>query len=549
MKRNYQVIIGLLLLTLTLIPASLILTGCGGGNNSDTNKNKVIFNLRQEGKTLDPQLQSNEASSKLLAACMEGLVRQGQKNGEIVPGVAEKWETSEDGLTWTFHLRKDAKWSNGEPVSAYDFYYALKRAFEPMTASEAAYLFYCIKNSEEYTAGKIKDEKELGIKVLDDYTIQFTLKAPCPYFTELLAYPTAYPLNQKFYENVQDEYALEVDTLLYNGPWKMTKWIPGGKIIMNKNENYWNKNNIKIDELEFLIIDKYNTAANMFINNELDMTMIFGDQLPLFKKKDVRFECAGGLWYLQFNVHNEFFKNEKIRNAVNLAINREVLCNDIKKDGSLPAFALVPPGTAGGKDITFRERFGEKCFEENITEAEKLFQEGLEEIGHKGPVNIKLLLGISDQIRKDGQYIQEQLHKNLGINVALEPNTFQGRLQKMSQNDFDMVYAGWSPDYNDPMTFVNLFVTGTGNNYGDYSNLDYDKLVEFANSSPDNEKRMEAMNKAERILMKEMPIAPLYYSYRIWLVKPWLKDVAIRLSGVEVSFYWAYIAKETENKK
>ena len=544
MKKSYLVFGMLLSLCL------LFVAGCGGSSqDTDSNKTKVVFNLRQEGKTLDPQLSSNEASSKLLAACMEGLVRQGQKSGEIIPGVAEKWETSEDGLIWTFHLRKDAKWSNGEPVTAHDFYYALKRAFEPITASEPAYLFYSIKNSEEYTAGEVTDADKLGIKVIDDYTLQFTLKAPCTYFTELLAYPVAFPLNQKFYEKVGDEYALEADTLLYNGPWEITKWIPGGKIEMEKNPYYWNKDSIKIDELEFLIIDKYNTAANMFINDELDMTMIFGDQLPLFKKKDVRFECAGGLWYLQFNMKNKFFKNEKIRTAVSLAVNRKVLCEDIKKDGSLPAAALVPPGTYGGENKTFRERFGKELFKENISEAKKLFAEGLNEIGHKGPVNIKLLLGVSDQNRKDGQYVQEQLHKNLGINVTLEPNTFQGRLQKMSQHDFDFVYAGWSPDYNDPMTFINLFLTGSGNNYGDYSNLKYDELVNFANTSPDNEKRMQAMNKAERILIKDMAIVPLFYSYRIWLIKPWLKDIVIRLSGIEVSFYWAYDAnKKVETK-
>jgi oligopeptide transport system substrate-binding protein len=522
-----------------------IFAGCGkSGSNAPVNGEKAVtFNLRAEAKTIDPQLETDESTSKVLAMCMEGLVRLGKKAGEVVPGAAKKWTVSKNGLVWTFYLRKDAKWSNGKSVTANDFMFAIKRALTPSTAAQYAYIFYYMKNAEDYNTGKIKDFSKVGLKVINDYEIQFTLNNPVTYFAQILAMAPAYPVNEQFYNSVKDQFALNAKDLLYNGPYELTSWIPNGKYKFVKNPYYWNKKNIKIDKINFLMVDNYNTAANMFRSGGLDMTMITGDQIPQFKNsKDMHQLPSGGIWYLQFNVKNKFFKNLKIRKAVAMAINRDVFCKNIAKDGSLPARAFVPPGIAGAKGNTFRDEYAKSYFKDNVKEAQKLYKKGLAELNYKGKVHVTLLVGQSDKDRKYAQYFQQQLFENLGMNVSIESNTFQGRLVKMHQGDYDMVYAGWSPDYNDPLTFMNLWITGGGNNDTGWSNAQYDKDINIAETNGNNSIRMKAMANAEKILMSQMPVVPITFDYRTWLIRPWLKGYVIRNAGTEISFYWAYIA-------
>ena len=527
----------------------LFTSGCGKSDSTTKSGQPIVtFNLRSEGKTIDPQLQTSESSSKVDGMCMEGLISFGKKSGEIIPGVAEKWEVSKDGKIMTFYLRKNAKWSNGEPVTSNDFLFAFKRALEPATAAQYAYLLYTIKNAEAYNTGKIKDFSKVGVKAIDDNTFELTLNVGVPYFTQILAMPICFPLNEKFYNSVKDQYALEASTMLYNGAYTIKNWIPNGKYEFEKNPHYWNKDNIKITNINFSLVDNYNTAANMYKSNELDMCMITGDQLPQFKgKKYLHPVSAGGVWYLQFNNKNKYFKNQKIRQAVALAINRDVFCKSIRKDGSIPARAFVSPGIAGGtvdgKAIDFRDRFGMEYFKFDLQKAKKLYSEGLKELGVKGPVKVKLLMGTQDSARRDCQYIQQVLFKNLDMDVQLEPNTFQGRLTKMDQGDYDFVYAGWSPDFNDPVNLLDLWVTDGGNNNTGFSNAQYDKDIDTAQTSANNDIRMKALDNAEKILMDEMPITPLYFPIRNWLIRPWLKDVVIRSCGTEISFEWATIQK------
>ena len=527
-----------------------LLSGCGGSGSVNTENGKPVvkFNLRSEGKTIDPQLQTSESSSKVDAMCMEGLVSFGKNSGEIIPGVAEKWDISKDGKNLTFHLRKDAKWSDGSPVTAHDFIFAIKRGLEPATAAQYAYLLYTIENAEKYNKGEIKDFSKVKIKAIDDYTLKITLHAGVPYFLQILAMPISFPLKESFYNNIKDQYALTAKSMLYNGPYVIRDWIPNGKYEFAKNPQYWNKDSIKIDRINFAMVDNYNTASNMYRSGELDMCLITGDQLPQFKgKKYLHSVDTGSVWYLQFNNKNKYFKNQKIRQAVALAINRQIFCDNIRKDGSIPARAYVTPGITGGivdgKEISFRKRFGEEYFKFDLAKAKKLYAEGLKEIGAKGPAKVRLLLGTQDSARRDCQYIQQALFKNLGMDVQLEPSTFQGRLTKMAQEDYDFVYAGWSADFNDPVNVLDLWVTDGGNNRTGFSNKEYDKDIKIAKTSSDNNIRMNALANAEKILMKQMPITPLYFNVRSWLIRPWLKDVVIRTVGIEVSFNWAYIAE------
>ena len=477
---------------------------------------------------------------------------QGSKPGQLLPAGAESWETSKNGITWTFHLRKDALWSNGDKITTKDYYFGLKRSLEPSTAAPAAYMLYSILNATEYNQSKIKDFSKVGIKIIDDHTLELTLTNQVPYFLQLMTQGMAFPLNEKFFNKAGSQYALSPDRMLYNGPYIIKEYIPNGKVVFAKNQKYWGKKDIKLNDINFLMVNNPNTAANMFQSGQLDVTAISGPQIAEFKNnKDLTTSFSGFVYYLEFNTKRKLFNNINIRRAVALGIDREAMCNNIMKDGSKPAYAFVPPkifgGKVDGKLMTFRKRFGEDLFKGNIKEAQILFKKGLKEIGYNekvdGKPKVKLLCGTRPEQMRQCQYIQQQLFKNLGLNVILVPNTFQALISKMQQEDYDFVFTAWGPNYNYPTTFLNMWVTGGGNNNSNWSNAEYDKLINIGEKNNNSNDRMNAMNKAEILLMKEMPIVPLYYKYKSWLIKSWLKGVVIRSAGTEISFQWSYIKK------
>jgi len=541
-----------ILILLTGIVA-LFLGACTKESSSPKTGKAVTFNLRAPGKTMDPQLGNSESSNKIDEMCIQGLTYLGNKPGEILGGGAKSWDISKDGTVYTFHLRKDSKWSNGENIIAHDYYYGLKRGLTPSVAAQGAYMLYDIVNAKEFNQSKINDFSKVGVKIIDDYTLELKLTNQVPYFTQLLSNTIAAPCNEKFLKKVGNQYCLSADTMLYNGPYIISKYIPNGKIEFTKNKLYWGKDDIKIDKITFLMVDSYNTAANMFQSGEMDFTLISGPQIPQFKKSSYLVtKSTGTVWYLQMNVDNKFFKNVNIRKAVAMAINREVMCKNIMKDGSIPAYAFVSPGIAGGKVdgklITFRKRYPAKLIDENMAKAKKLFDKGLKDLGYDvakdGKPKVTLLCGSNPAATRQSEFMQQQLYKNLGLDVVLQPDTFQARLAKMNQKDYDFVYAGWGPNYNYPTTFLNMWVTDGGNNDTNFSNPEFDKLIEIGEKSNNSDTRITALHKAEVLLMNEMPIAPIFYSSRNWLIKPWLKGYVIReATEPEISFQWAYIKK------
>ena len=522
---------------------SFLAYGCSRTSDNNTAVNTVTYNMERPPRTCDPQLTTEGSAFVLLSSCMEGLVRLSNVPGEVIPGVAEKWDTSNDGKTITFQIRKNSKWSNGDPITASQFYNGIIRSLQPETAYAMSSILYGIKNAEEFNSGKITDPKKVGINVIDDSTIQFKLKAPTPYFIQVLALPCAFPLNMKFFDKVKNKYALGKDKLLYNGPWKITKWIDNSGYELKKNPKYWNADNIKIDNLKFIVVEDFNTASNMYKNGALDVTLISGNQLSLYKNSKALFRQPKGIWYLVFNTRLEMFKNIKIRKAISMAINRKVLCESIRKDGSMPAYSFVPYGISGGNGKTFRERFGDKLILENIPEAQKLLKEGLKEIGHKGPFNISLTIENTGTIKNDAVFIQEELRNNLGINLELKIKTYNARLEDYRQANYDIMFTRWGPDYNDPMTFMDMWITGETNRPG-WENPIYDSFILKAASTNDDDIRMKAMFDAEKLLLKEMPIIPLYFSCDNWLIRPNIKGITIRPAGTGISFYWANIKND-----
>ena len=531
--------------------AALFLGACSKQSSSPSGK-AVTYNLAMPGKTIDPQLCTSAPTNKVIELCIEGLVLLGEKAGEVIPGGAKSWDISKDGTVYTFHLRKDAVWSNGEKVTAHDYYYGLKRALTPSVAAQNAYMLYDIINAKQFNQSEIKDFSQVGIKIIDDYTFELTLTNGVPYFTQLLANTIAAPLNEKFFKKVGSQYALSADTLLYNGAYIITEYIPNGKIEYIKNNKYWNKKNIKIDKWTFLMVSNYNTSADMFQSGELDITVIKGPQIPQFKgTPELITKPDGSVWYLQINIDNKFFKNANIRKAMSMAINREVMVKDVMKDGSKPAYAFVPPGIAGGKVdgklINFRQRYPEKLLSYNVAEAKKLYQKGLKEIGYdevtEGKAKVELLCQSNPAQQRKAEYLQQQLFKNLGLNVILKPDTFQAKIAKVTQKNYDFALAGWGPNYNYPTTFLNMWVTNGGNNDTNFSNATFDKEIRTAETNDNGDIRIKALHKSEILLMNELPIIPLYFEYRSWLIKPWLKGIVIRSSGTQLGFLNAYIKK------
>ncbi|WP_427340264.1 peptide ABC transporter substrate-binding protein [Caloranaerobacter sp. DY30410] len=569
MKRSKWLILALVF-TMVL---SLALAGCGQTNDTeqpptgkeeqketdeqapnDTGEEKLAkeqvlkINLGTEPPDLDPQTTTDTVSFVLLNATLEGLVRL-NPDGSVGKGLAESWTISDDGKTYTFKLR-DAKWSDGDPITAYDFEYAWKRAIDPKTASSYAYQFYGIKNAYAFNTGEITDPNEVGVKALDEKTLQVELERPMPYFLSLTSFITYLPAKKAAVEKWGDEYAADADKMVFSGPFVITKWDHEQKIILEKNPNYWDADSVKLERIECDMINDTNTPINLYETGELDITGVPAEFLDNHKDSPEFVRMADATtFYLEFNCKDKFFSNKKIRKAFSLAINRDAYVNGVLANGSIPAYGFVPggiPGKAGGE---FRKQNGDLIYDVGtkgqaaIDEANKLLEEGLKEVGatkEELAKHVSYLTGDSDVARKLAQALQQMWKNNLGIEVPIESVSFKIRLQKMDQADYTIVGAGWGADYNDPMTFMDMWVTDGGNNDAFWSNAKYDELIEKANNSTGDE-RMEYMLEAERLLMEEMPIAPTYFAARNFLQKPYVKGVARFPVGVSTEYKWAYV--------
>jgi len=340
--------------------------------------NELRMNLGDEPPELDPQLTTDTISMQVINSMMEGLYRYGN-DGKMIPGMATSYTMSADGKKYTFTLREGAKWSNGDPVTADDFLFAIQRAADPETASQYSYILYDIKGFQEINEGKA-EMSTLGVKV-EDGKLVVELDNPIPYFISLTAFATMMPCNRAFFEANEADYGAEAGKLLYNGPWKITEWAHASKLVMEKNEDYWNKSNIKLNKITGYMIADSNTSVNMFYNKELDLVGVPGTKRQEFKDKGYTIEhySDGACFYLEFNLTDPIMKNDKIRTALSYAIDRVSYCKDVLANDSLPALAYVVPGLPGlTKD--FRAEVGDLLLDNQTTEAKKLYAEGEKEV-------------------------------------------------------------------------------------------------------------------------------------------------------------------------
>ncbi|MEH6941389.1 peptide ABC transporter substrate-binding protein [Bacillus sp. JJ722] len=498
----------------------LVITGCSTTTGSDEGKEKdggkkegpkiLRLNNSSEPGSLHPGTAQGTHDSWVLEHVLEGLTKK-SPDGKIVPGVAKDWTVSPDGKKYTFNLQEGTKWSNGDPVTAHDFEFAWKYALDPKTASNYAYQLYYITGAKEFNEKKGTAE-QVGVKALNDYTLEVNLVAPTAYFIDLVSFYTYLPVNKKVQE-ANPKWATEGDSYVSNGPFKLTEWKHKTSIKIEKNENYYDKDKIKLDEVHFALIEDENTAWQMYKNNELDLVYPLPSdvqgQLVKSKPKDFYNAKELALYYYNFNNKVKPFNNVKVRKALSMAIDRKVITENVAQGEQPPAYAIIPPGVPDAKG-DFQKNTGD-LFKEDVNEAKKLLKEGLKEEGMDKMPEFTILFNTLDAHKKIAEAVQGMWKENLGVNVTLESVEFQVKIDREKAGDYKVSRAGWIGDYVDPMTFSDLWLTGGTQNDAKYSNAKYDELVNKAKVNNNIEERSKQLHEAEKILIEEMPIMPIYF--------------------------------------
>lgn len=476
----------------------------------------VTVDLRAEPKDINSILCQDAAGSDVLRLCMAGLMKL-DGNDKPVPDLAEDYPTvSEDGKTYTFKIRQDAKWTNGEPVTANDFVFAYKTIMTKEVASVYGFIMYeNILNGQEFYDGTV-DESELGVKALDEYTLEVTFVNPLPYAEHLFSFSTYLPVNQKAYEEIgPDLYAKDADKIVTNGPYKITEWVHDDHITFEKNDDYVDAANIEVPKVKFLMMKDANARMNALKGGQIDCINLTGEQIEQLAKENQTTTSYfdNGNWYLQFNTTRKGLDNPKVRRALGMAIDNQALCDSVLKDGSVPATGLVPPTIAGANDKKYAEAVG-TILQSDTAGAKALLEEGLAEAGMTvADLKLTYMTDDTSNAQKTAAYFQQEWKKNLGIEVEITPMPFKSRINAMNEGNFDIVMAGWAPDYNDAMTYLDMFMTTNPNNSGRYKSETYDQLIVEARQEVDPVARQEKLVQAEKLLVAEdTAVYPLYFS-------------------------------------
>ncbi|MEF2801881.1 MAG: peptide ABC transporter substrate-binding protein [Acutalibacter sp.] len=488
-------------------------------------------------------------------AMIECLYRD-DENDVPQPAGAETVDISDDKLVYTFHLREDATWSNGDPVVATDYEFAWQQALNPEVASDYAYMLYFIHNAEPYFNGEV-EWSEVGVKVIDDYTLEVTLDNPLPYATDLFAFPTLAPINQKFYEEVgADKYATDAEYFCCNGMYELTEWSHNSQIVFQKREDYWNADAVGPDEIVYKIITDSQAGLNSYLSREIDYTDLDSGEVVQQAEAagfEVGVKPARSSYYLIVNTEDEFMSNQNLRLALAYSIDKQALIDTVYQNDNQPMTSFTPPaimGAAGADGPTFQEALLEERGEMypasgDLEKAQEYLQAALEELGCTvDELNLSIDCADDSLRRNCATFLQEQWRQNLGIeNIAVNSMQTKQVSANRQSGDYCMSLGGWSPDYNDAINFLDLWVTDGGNNDSFWGNEEYDNLIAQATAEADEEVRQQYLFDAEEILAAEMPIIPLYwqcqnYSYN----KDKIVDGAI-ITANQTTFYYATLAE------
>jgi len=590
-------------LVLALVVSTGVLSGCSKAKTPEAVKEKTpqVLNYysSDEPETLDAQQMTGQIDFSLANMFIESLTRFGKEEGKYEPGVAKSWTYDAASKTWTFVLNKEAKWVDGTVVSANDFFFGWKLALDGnsqygfmitdyvLGAQEYASLtsesFYAEKDKAfkalvdsrdaekdktkkkplatkvsdalkampaaiktEFDAKKVDLWSKVGIKE-NNGNIEIKLSKECPYFVGLTANAVYCPVNEKFYNAHKTDYTLEAAGLNSNGPWVIKEWKHKDSFKLEKNPNYWNKANIKIDKIELKVVSEVATRTNLLKTGALDGSAIQANDLKIFQDKAVldQYKLQDlidmpdyTVFYLEFNLfNNPVTSNVNIRKAISLAMDRKGLTESVTQ-GDMPGLSLIPDYFPG-LSKSFREENGKTLIEDNQKDkAKAALAVGLKELKlAKLPIQ-DVLIDQSDISKKQGEKLQSDL-KDIGVDINIIPVAWGDKLTRLKTGDFGICASGWGPDYMDPMTYLDLFESTNGNNHGKYNNPAFDKLIQDAKKEANPEKRMSYLYSAEKMLMDEMVVAPKYFRIAHWTFKDYLTGVINRGAGPSTDFYWA----------
>ncbi|MDT8654122.1 peptide ABC transporter substrate-binding protein [Lacticaseibacillus paracasei] len=527
--------------------SAALLAACGSKSSSSSSE---TFNRMEKDviSTMDNAHITDVISGQAAVDTGDGLYRY--KGKKLEPAVATKVvKPTNNGLTYTFNLRK-TKWSNGDPVTAKDFVFAWKRAADPKTKSEYAYLFSGIKNADDITAGK-KAASTLGVKAEGDYKLVVTMDRPVPYFSTMMVNPVFFPLNQKTVDKYGKKFGTQSKYLVFNGPFKLTNWNGTGNSWDEvKNTSYWNAKQVKLDKIHVQVVKDFNTAANLFATKKLDDAVLTGEIAKQHAKdKDYVGDKQGRTTYLDMNEEKvPDFKNLKLRQAVAMAINRDEFANKVIGDGSFGISTITPENS--GSNPKTGEDFSKEAAKESKTvqtydlkKAKQLWAEGLKEVGKSGE-DVTLTTDDTDVAKKSAEYLQSALEQLPGMKVSISSVPFKTRIQRSLDGSAQFIFSGWQGDFPDPISFLDLYTTGNTYNFSHWSNKQYDDLIKASKGTDANSetKRYDDLLKAQELLSKESPVATLYQTVQGHLRNPKLKGATFSPANM-YNFVGAYMAK------
>jgi oligopeptide transport system substrate-binding protein len=512
-----------------LLAGALLLTGCGkhpAASAADNAAPKKILNFGNgaEPQDIDPQIITGDIEENIALALFEGLVCYDPKDLHPVPGVAKSWEISPDGLVYTFHLREEARWSNGESVTAQDFVRSYQRMLTPSLAAQYAYMiFNYVAGAKDYYDGKIKDFSRVGIKAPDAHTLQITLQNPTPYMLKIMCHNSWLPvpidtiakfggLDRKGTDWTRPE------NIVGNGPFRLKAWLPQQKIVVERSPTYWDRANVKLDEIDFYAVESSDTEEHMFRTGQLDITYELPRQkIPFYQRDHPELLNIGpwlSVYFYRCNVQRPPLDNVKVRRALALAVDRESLVKDVTKAGEQPAYAVNYPGTAG--------YFPQARLTGTLDDARRLLAEAGYPNGRGFPP-LELIYNTLESHRSIAEAIQQMWKKNLNIDVALKNEEWKVFLDAQTTGNYQIARGGWGADYVDPNSFLDLWETGNGNNETNWSSPDYDRLLAASYTAKTDAERYAIYQKMDAILVDELPIIPLFYYTRPRLISPKVK--------------------------
>ncbi len=534
-----------------IIGVTLLMTGLSALSGSteaspgvDPATKTITVSIEEEPPNLDSSLTADQISSLVLGHVMEGLLRL-DENNQLAPGVAEKWEIRADGAT--FWLRADARWSDGKPVTAHDFVFAWRRTVDPASASEYANIMNAIRNADEITAGKLPPAS-LGVQAEGDRILKVQFAKPVPYFDRLMAFNVFYPIREDFFRKTSGRYASGADMLLYNGPFKMVRWVHGAHIRFEKNLAYWDAGRIAINVIDIPYFTNDPSARiNLFRDRRIAQAGLAQESLQEAQLLgwNIRSTRDGSVFFVEFN-HRQgrLSRNRNFRKAIQYAFNSSIEVNKvIKVPGYLPGKSVFPVWLDGVND-KFRKEYPAPEYTPDTARAREYLARAKAELGLEKFPPIMLLTGDTPLSARVAEYYQDMLKRQLDLDVRIDSQIFKQRLAKMLAGDFDLVMAGWGPDYADPLTFGDLFLTGNVNNRGQYSNPAYDQQVRIAQNSTDRKARMDAFGRMQQIIFDDAVILPEYERTVLFATDPQITGVVRRVFGADPDFTYVKIAEE-----